>query len=62
MNPVKGRCSNASNGTLWNVVVSGVAGGRVSLLLIIHVAHQEALAQIMESVAASGLEFGNGKN
>ena len=32
------------------------------LLLIIHVGQQDSLAQIIETAAASGVEFSNGKN
>jgi hypothetical protein len=32
------------------------------LLLIIHVGQRDSLAQTIETSAASGVEFGNGKN
>jgi hypothetical protein len=33
-----------------------------SLFLIIHVGQQDSLTQIIDTAAASGVEFGNGKN
>jgi len=32
------------------------------LFLMIHVGQQDSLAQIIDTAAASGVEFGNGKN